>query len=125
MANINYLVKIDNYEVPARLINYFGPNLSDLDSDKTKRGAKGKLTRFRLGEFPDLQLNLTITTQEELQPILAIIRKVSFLLEWYDPYTGTYLNQTVYSPKPVLKLQNMKPVRWQETEIKFKGYDTI
>lgn len=125
MAVLNYLVKLDGYEVPATLINYFGPNLSDLDSDKTKRGAKGNLTRFRLAEVPDLQLNLTITTQEQLQPILAIIRKVSFMVEYFDAYTGTYLTKKCYAPKPALKLQSMNPIRWEALEIKFKGYDGV
>lgn len=125
MASISYLVKLDDLVVPATIINYFGPNLSDLDSDKTKRGAKGNLTRFRLGEVPDLQMNLTYTTQEQLQPILQIIRKVGFNITYYDPYTGTYLTQYVYSPKPKIKLLKMDPLMWDELEITFKGYNGV
>ncbi|HPY88913.1 MAG TPA: hypothetical protein PLG34_13130, partial [Spirochaetota bacterium] len=122
MATITYLVKLNGTSIDPKLISYFGPNLSDLDSEKTQRGAKGNLVRFRLGEIPDLQLNLVPTTQEQLQPILAIIRQVSFSVEWYDPYTGTYLTETYYAPKPVIKLLKMDPLMWDAVEIKLKGY---
>ena len=101
---IDFLVKIDNTELPQLKKFKVGRNKLWADAE---RNMAGELRSTFIGIFPKLSLEFAAMTPEDLRTLIGLLDTPSFSVTWYDEYEQSTVTGTYYAGDYEYSLYNI------------------
>lgn len=95
-----FYLKLNGTIIDPKIMEGYKIKYEDLDSDKTKRSARGNLIRYRLGQFPTITVKMCYMGSETMQIFQQLLKNVEIYVEYWDPDSRSLKSGKFYSTQP-------------------------